>query len=255
MNYPHSEHDIEAKKEILADIEKFGCHIAFFEADNYLPGFAYSIGLYKNYGHPEIICFGLNTEVLGSVINHACDLIKNGESLRPNQLYPDFLDDYPIQFLEVDKAFYPDYLGYGSWFYDGSFDFPVLELIWPDKQNNFPWNEGFNPDLKFVQPLLDRNMDFKFYEARNLGVYTTKQAFEGDPILYVYHNEDGDWQFHTSLEPDLNDAKLVCLEEITKLDPSINEVYHLQYGWRAWRISKEDDWEWAEDTREEEDSE
>jgi hypothetical protein len=66
-----------------------------------------------------------------------------------------------------------------------------------------------------------------------LGVYTTIQAINGDPILYVYHHEDGDWQFHTSLEPNLDDSMLVFLEEITKLDQSINELYHLQLGWRA----------------------
>jgi hypothetical protein len=94
--------------------------------------------------------------------------------------------------------------------------------------------------------LLDRNTDFKFYEERNLGVYTTRQAFEGDPILYIYHNEDGDWQFHTTSEPNLDDAKLVCLEQITKLDPTINEIYHLQLGWRAWRNTQGDDWQYEE---------
>ena len=28
-------------------------------------------------------------------------------------------------------------------------------------------------------------MDFKFYSARNLAVFTTNQAFEDDSILYV----------------------------------------------------------------------
>lgn len=250
MSTSHPEHDLEPRQTLLADIEKFGCHLTLIEADNYLPGFVYSIGLYKNYGHPEIICFGLKTNVMGAIINHAHDLVKNGESLTPSRLYDDFLEGYAIQFVEVDKAFYAEYLGYAGWFYEMSFDFPVLQLVWPDKQNNFPWDENFNPDWRFRQPLLDRNTDFRFYEKRNLGVYTTKQAFEGEPILYVYHNEDGDWQFHTSLEPDLNDAKLVCLEEITKLDPTINAIYHLQYGWRAWRSSKDDDWEWAEDEEE-----
>jgi hypothetical protein len=27
------------------------------------------------------------------------------------------------------------------------------------------------------------------------------QAFEGDPILQVYHNENGDWQFHIGVDP------------------------------------------------------
>lgn len=251
MTNDHSQHDLEARQTILKNIEEYGCHLVLIEADNYLPGFVYSIGLYKNFRHPEIICFGLKTEVMSSLINHACDLIKAGETLTTGKDYAGFLEGYDIQFLDVDKEHYPDYLGYASWFYEGSWDFPVLQLVWPDKQHLFPWEEGFNSNWKFKQPLLDRNTDFKFYEERNLGVYTTKQAFEGAPILYVYNNEDGDWQFHTSLTPHLADAKLVCLEEITKLDPSINEIYYLQYGWRAWRDSPEDEWHYEEDVREE----
>ncbi len=34
---------------------------------------------------------------------------------------------------------------------------------------------------------------------------------------------------------------------ITKLDPTINEIYFLQYGFKAWRNTKNDDWEYDED--------
>jgi hypothetical protein len=248
MTIDHSQHDKETKARIIADIEQYGCHLALLEPDNYLPAFAYSIGLFKKFKHPDIICFGLQIEVLGAVLNQARDLVKLGERLIPGRLYAEFLEGYSVQFLEVDKAYYQNYVGYGAWFYDRSFDFPLLQLVWPDKQHHFPWEKDFNPDWKFKQPLLDRNTDFKFYEERNVGVYTTKQAFAGEPILYVYHNTNGDWQFHTSLEPDLKDAMLVCLEEITKLDPSINEIYHLQYGWWAWRDSIEEDWQYEENT-------
>ncbi|AXY75987.1 DUF4262 domain-containing protein [Paraflavitalea soli] len=251
MNTDHSHHDKEAKQAILDNIEKYGCHLALLEPDNYLPGFAYTIGLFKRFGHPEIICFGLKTEILGSLLNEACNRIMNGETLTTNKLYSGFLGGHQIQFLQVDKEHYQNYVGYAGWFYDQTFDFPLLQLVWPDKQGHFPWDKDFNADWKFKQPLLDRNTDFKFYEERNLGVYTTKQAFEGDPILYIYHNDDGDWQFHTSLDPALDDAQLVCLEEITKLDPSINEIYHLQYGWWAWRDSKDDEWQYEERATEE----
>lgn len=247
MTDEQKQHD---KQIIIDNIDKFGCHLISIEVDNYLPGFVYSIGLYKRFVHPELICFGLKTEVMASILNHACDLIKEGEVLTPNKLYPGFLDGYNIQFLEVDKEYYPNYVGYGGWFYNMSFDFPLLQLVWPDKQHRFPWDMSFNPDWKFKQPLLDRNTDFKFYEVRNLGVFTTKQAFEGQPILYIYHNEDGDWQFHTSPEPSLDDSMLVCLEQITKLDPSINEIYHLPLGWKAWRDTKDDDWHYEGDTSE-----
>jgi len=242
MTGDHTQHDKEAKQAILENIEKYGCHLALLEADNYLPPFVYSIGLFKKFEHPEIICFGLKTEVMASILNHACDLVKAGEKLVPNKRYSGFLEGYDIQFLIVDKEFYPNYVGYAGWFYDMTFDFPVLQLVWPDKQHNFPWDEEFNSEWKFKQPLLDRDTDFKFFEERRLGVYTTSQALNGDPILYVYHNINGDWQFHTSLEPNLDDAILVSLEEITKLDPTTNELYHLPFGWRAWRDNKDLEW-------------
>jgi hypothetical protein len=250
MTDEHEQHDIETKKAILENIEKFGSHLALHEPDNYLPGFAYTIGLYQKFKHPEIICFGLNNDVMGAMLNHACELIKQGISFEPNKQYEGFLKDYKIQFLKVEKDFYADYVGYAGWFYDYSFDFPLLQIVWTDKHHKFPWEEDFKPEWKFKQPLLDRNSDFKFYEERNLGVYTTKQAFEGDPILFVYHDEDGDWQFHTSSSPNSEDAMLVCLEEITKLDPSINEIFHLQYGWRAWRECPNSEWEYEENTDE-----
>ena len=245
--YGYGQSDSDQKQLIQDNIDNYGCHLIQIASDNYLPGFVYSIGLYKKFRHPEIICFGLNSEVAASTINYACDLIKNGEILVPEQLYKGFLEGYSIQFLEVDKDHYRDYVGFAGWFYDRNFDFPLLQLVWPDKARNWPWEPNFNYNWKFRQPLLDRNTDFKFYEERNLAVYTTRQAFEGEPILYVYHNEEGDWQFHTSSYPDLNDLMMVRLEEITQLDPTINGIYHLQRGGKAWRANKEDEWEYEQD--------
>ncbi len=254
MTNDHEKHDKEAKERILKDVVEFGCHLALLQPDNYLPGFAYSIGLFKNFNQPEVICFGLHTNVMGAILNHARDLIKRGEILRPGKLYSGFLEGYDVQFLEVNKEFYPNYVGYACWFYGLTFDFPMLQLVWPDKQHKFSWDKDFNEHWKFKQPLLDRSIDFKFYEERNLCVYTTKQAFEGAPILYVYHNDDGAWQFHTSSEPELKDARLVCMEEITKLDPTVNEIYHLQLGWHAWRDTRVDEWQFEPDTNEPEDA-
>jgi hypothetical protein len=228
------------------NIEKYGCHLVLIETDNYLPAFVYSIGLFKKFGHPEIICFGLPTNVAATSLNHACDLIKNGETLTSGKLYRGFLEGFPIQFLEVAPEYYHNYVGYAGWFYNQTFNFPLLQLVWTDKQNNFPWDKDFYAAWKFKQPLLDRNTDFKFYEERNLGVFTTNDAFNGEPILYVYHNEDGNWQFHTTLEPDLADSMIVSFEEITRLDPTISELFNLQWGWRAWRASKEDEWNYEE---------
>lgn len=67
----HKAHEKETERKIRENIQKFGCHVVLIEPDNYLSGFAYSIGLYKNYEHPEIICFGLSTKLLGSLIKYS----------------------------------------------------------------------------------------------------------------------------------------------------------------------------------------
>ncbi|PTR00954.1 uncharacterized protein DUF4262 [Mucilaginibacter yixingensis] len=250
MTDEHEKHDQETKDLIIANVEKYGCHLAMFEATGHLPAFVYSIGLFKAYGHPEIICFGLDINLMATLINDAKAQIQAGKSFSAGERSVDFLKGFDVQFIEVNKAF-ASYLGYAGWFY-GNFEFPVLQLVWPDKERHFPWDADFNAKWKFKQPLLDRNTDFWFYEERNVCAYTTKQALEGDPILFVYHNIDGDWQFHTSEEPQINDGKLVALQELVKLDPTLNKVYHLAYGWCAWRDSVDDNWEYEQFEFEEE---
>ncbi len=232
-----------SRKEIQDKIDQYGCYIIQVDSDDYLPAYAYTIGLFQRFKHPEIISFGLSIELLGNLLNDACTSIKEGNSLHADTLYEEFIKDYPIQFLTVDKSYYSDYMAICNIFYHTE-GYPSLQMVWPDKQSLFPWEEGFNPDWKFKQPLLDRNTDFKFYEERNVAVFTTHHVLEGKPILYVYHNDDGAWQFHSEREPDLKDSKLICLEKITKIDPSVNELYHLSLGKSAWRKSVMDNWEW-----------
>lgn len=38
-------------------------------------------------------------------------------------------------------------------------------------------------------------------------VFTACRVPGGKPVLYVYHHDDGAWQFHS--EPDLKDSKLL----------------------------------------------
>lgn len=228
------------RKEIVDNIEKYGCHVIMVSGDH-LPGSVYSIGLYEKFGHPEIICFGMDLNMMASLTNEVCEWIKESNTIEPYIPYDDYLENADVKFIPVDKVFYDDYLNFGINYYEGT-NFPVLQMVWPDKENKFPWDEGFYQPWKFQQPLLDRDIDFKFYEERNLGVYTTKEVVKGDPILYVYHDNDGDWQFHTTDDPDFNDAIIVSLKEIIKLDSSLNELYDLKPGWSAFRANKNDKW-------------
>jgi hypothetical protein len=79
--------------------------------------------------------------------------------------------------------------------------------------------------------------DWPFDDPPNVAVITTRQVTERRaPILYVsHHADDGGWQFHTGAPPVEEDARVVALREIWRLDPSVGELADLPLGWQAWR--------------------
>ena len=232
-------------RKFSEDIEKFGWSVVMIKETDYSPAFAYTIGVWETYSKPEIIAFGLDTRSLHILVNQAADIFKAGEDIEMKKNYDDFFDDNNIQFIEVDKDSISDYFGYAIEYY-GSKYFPAIQFVWTDNQNKFPWESDYEIDLIHKQPLLDRNMKFKFREDKNLGVFTTKQFLEHNkPIVRVSHNDDGDWQFLTE-EAELTDAKIVHLEFMTNKDETLNEVFQLEYGQTAVRDSIGGNWKLEE---------
>ncbi len=229
-------------KKFLADIETFGFTVLMLDGTDYLPSFAYTVGLWKNFEHPEIISFGLSVQNLQTLLNRAGELVKAGNVMEAGRTYDDFFNKGQSEFIKVDERSIGDYFGYAMELYDYE-KFPALQLVWTDRNNKFPWEPNFEEELLYRQPLLDRNADFKFREPRNLGVFTTKQHFDRNmPILRVVHDGDGDWQFLTGDETP-EDAMLVSLDCMVDSDNTLNEVFDLDYGEEAVRELVGGDWE------------
>ncbi|NGM83487.1 hypothetical protein G5B47_13780 [Paenibacillus sp. 7124] len=85
---------------------------------------------------------------------------------------------------------------------------------------------------------------WSFEDPENLAVFTTREILERvKPIKYVSHDEeDGAWQFHTGEHTKEEDARIITLEEATKIDPSIFELANLPLGWIAFRRDKTEEW-------------
>jgi len=64
-------------KNTKAHIQEHGLSVIRVLATGYNPGFAYSVGLFETYQHPEIICFGLKPDVLHEIINDVAKIIHN----------------------------------------------------------------------------------------------------------------------------------------------------------------------------------
>ena len=83
-----------------------------------------------------------------------------------------------------------------------------------------------------------------FSDPRNVLTFTVRQIVrDRHPILRVTHDsDDGAWQFLEWTTPNEEDAMILCLEEVAKLDPSIFELADLPLGWRATRRNASDTW-------------
>ena len=228
-------------KKFTEDIKKYGWTVVMIKETEYLPAFAYTIGIWETFNKPEIIAFGLSTKNLHILVNQAGDLIKEGIEIKIGENYSDFFENSNAQFIEVNPENISDYFGYGIEYY-GSKYFPAYQFVWTDNKNKFPWENEFDEELIYKQPLLDRNIDYKFRENKNLGVFTTKEFLEENkPIVRVTHDQNGDWQFLTE-NAELKDAKIIHLEHIIEKDKTLNELFRLDYGESAERDFVGDHW-------------
>lgn len=84
-----------------------------------------------------------------------------------------------------------------------------------------------------------------FSDPPNVATITTKKVLdEGHPILLVTHDEDdGGWQFLCGTTNDPEDGRVVGLDCIYNLDPSIAQLSDLPLGWRAYRDTAESPWQ------------
>lgn len=241
MKTTDNEHNCRDDQKTNSDIEKYGLTVIMIEATEYLPSFAYSIGLWKKFEHPELISFGLTTKTLHAIINLAADIVRDGQTIETEKTYTDFFETGKSEFVTVDKRNIRDYFGYAIDFYN-TIDFPALQLVWTDRNNKFPWDEGFEEEFIYKQPLLDRNADFKFREPKNVAAFTTRQWLElRKPILRVVHEDDGDWQFLTGDQMP-EDIRIVALEQLVLRDKTLNEIFDLDYGEAADRDSIGGQW-------------
>lgn len=233
-----NEHSCIDKDHLLhntkLNIDKFGLQVIMVSSTSYCPSFSYSIGLTETYNHPEIICFGLSNDLGYEIINDIAELIKNGEKFEAGKISTEIFKDSRVALINVDKRNIDDYFGSALKYY-GDKSFNALQVVWTDRNDKLPWEDNFEEEFLYKQPLLDRNADFKFYEPKNLTTFTTRQWLdEKKPILQVIHDFDGDWQFLTGDQlPE--DIKIVALEQLIKWDKTLNEVFDLEYGEEAER--------------------
>jgi hypothetical protein len=144
-------------RKLLADIDRVGWAVIGIPEDDEGPGYAFSIGLHRTFEHPEVILIGLPWEVSYRLLNLLGAGVKSGNRYEAGREYDDLVEGYPSTFLTVDRRHYKDYLGTAGWFYRG-WDFPVLQMVWCDRDRSWPWQRGKPRAYWRRQPLLGKHV-------------------------------------------------------------------------------------------------
>lgn len=244
----------------ISHIEEFGCSIVNVKRTNYGHGWSYSIGVFDTSGKPEIITVGLSPEAAHFALNEAAKLLRAGVDLT-NGRHHDLVGKVDCEFRPVDPKWVKQLMGWAVWYYGGE-DFPVLQAVYPDSQNRFPEDQGF--DKSFEQPLMQPDapmtraendfwasvdpksslFNWKFLDDPHTRVFLSDTVHKGtETVTYVSHDaEDGAWQFLGHSMSDGGGPVTSCFHHPIDRDPSITELADLPLGWYAERDAVGEPW-------------
>jgi hypothetical protein len=81
--------------KVLQDIQRVGWHVigVFAKEGEKRPDWAFSIGLFHSFGHPEVVITGLPVERCMSAVNVIGQAIRTGKQFETGQLYADIRQD------------------------------------------------------------------------------------------------------------------------------------------------------------------
>lgn len=145
----------EVVESFKQDVVEVGWTVAAVTGDRTGCDWAYSIGLQRSYGHPELIIVGVDAPLAGAIVQALADAVEAGVDLRGR----DDLRIGPMSFrtAPVDDLF----CSQGDWFILGrevmsgwGERWPAtLQVIWADEDGRFP-ERADDPEWFLRQPLL-----------------------------------------------------------------------------------------------------
>lgn len=250
----------ETDASTISNIEQFGCSVIQVKCSGAGRGWSYTIGVYDTAGKPEIITVGLQESTALRLLNEAADRLREGVNLTQGR-HRDMVGDVECEFRPVDPKWVKHLMGWALWYYNWE-DFPVLQAVYPDLENRFPGEDGF--DVAFAQPLMQPGalmtdveddfwasadpksslFDWKFQDPPHTRVFLSETVHQGtEAVTYVSHDEeDGAWQFLGESMSDGGGPVISCFHHPIDNDTSLSELADLPLGWWAEREKPGQPW-------------
>jgi hypothetical protein len=249
----------ERERNVLEQVECYGWSVTNIREQDGKPGWAFTVGLFENFSHPEITIFGLKPESRHSILNWIGQNVRDGVSFGGDKEHDWVLDGFGCWSRDVQKLWYRDLFGWAIWFYGGT-NFPVVQCLWPAEDGSYPWQAqsafvGRQPLLYEADLLSARMMHYvdddqlvrcawPFGSDPHQRVFVSRCVVEDNaPIVRVVHDADDDWQFIGPVDgPDADGCKVSCFHCVVERDQSIRLLAGLSSGWQARRRSPSEKW-------------
>jgi hypothetical protein len=137
---------------LMADVAQAGYHVVTGASNGEEPAFAFSVGLFRTFDHPEVAIFGLPVDALDSAIRRVAERVRAGMRFDHGDVEEAVVDGRAVAFRRIIARHYCARLGYAVWFHGGA-RFPALQLVWTE-DGLFPWDRWFPRALRAAQPVL-----------------------------------------------------------------------------------------------------
>jgi hypothetical protein len=145
----------QSDEKVISDIHNYGCHLVGILPEENFPQYVFSIGLFVNFGQPEIVIFNPDVNRAAKRINDICRRAASGERFTAGNKSTPFLKHHGACLIALPPEIYPEYLGYAMWFYRSlHVPFPCLQFVWPDQEGRLPWEAAAGATFNAMQPVL-----------------------------------------------------------------------------------------------------
>jgi hypothetical protein len=147
------------EKKIVRFVETDGCFVvSVLDPEEGQPPFSYSVGFTRSLGQPEVILYGLARETAHPLITDLFRMCQDGLTLADWAVIDDLFVGYHCIARSVDESWIIQSLFASAlWYHRTQMDSglsDVVQIVWPDADGIFPWQEGCADWVVADQPAL-----------------------------------------------------------------------------------------------------
>ena len=118
--------------------------------------FAHTVGLYKTFGWPELICFNQDQALMHKMLDNAVrECVSEKQDPAPGLLIHHAINEAKMRLGFLEPGGWSPRLGWAFWYAEQvglpAQQLQCLRLAWPDADGLFPDDPGCDPDVRRLQ--------------------------------------------------------------------------------------------------------